>query len=151
MHACSRTLRFTRCVALAVALAASTGGCFTYVRTNFERPLPSDEQIEAAIEPGVTTRVELVKRLGSPMEHRRPSVLDKGRGVIPGLRQVYVERDILDRRIAVWKFERRRDYVFTVPIFYRYRQEVHEADRLFVVFDEDDIVESYGLTREVIP
>ena len=146
MDACRWILRLTLCV----ALAGTTSGCFTYVRTNFERPLPSDAAIDA-IEPGVSTRIQLVKRFGPPMEDHRPTVVDKGRGVIPGLRQVYVERDLLNRRIAVWECELRRDYVFTLPLIYSYRREVHETDRLFVVFDENDVVEAFGLSREVSP
>ena len=116
--------------------------------TNYERPIPSAEAVDSIV-PGVSTRAELVKRFGPPMEDRRPTVSDRGRGEIPALRQVYEEYDLLDRRIAIWEQELRRDYVFTIPILYRYWREVHETDRLFVLFDEDDVVEVVGQAREI--
>ena len=90
-----------------------------------------------------------MNRFGPPTEDRRPTVSDRGRGEIPGLRQVYDEYDLLDRRIAIWEHEVRRDYVFTVPFVYRYWREIHETDRLFVLFDEDGVVEAVGQAREV--
>ena len=41
-------------LALCAALAAATTGCFAYLRTNYEQPIPTDEAI-AAIVPGVST------------------------------------------------------------------------------------------------
>ena len=137
-------MRLTLCV----AVVGTTTGCYSYIRTNFERPIPTDEMIDSIV-PGVSTRTELVQRFGPPMEDRRPTIVDRGRGVIPGLRQVYAEHDLLARRISTWEHELRRDYVFTIPFIYRHRREVHLTNRLFVVFDRDGVVEAVGLTREI--
>ena len=137
-------------LALCVGLAVSSTGCYTVLHTNYERPIPTDEAIDSIV-PGVSTRVELVKLFGPPMEDHRPTISDRGRAVIPGLRQVYTEYDLLDRRIAVWEHEVRRDTIFMIPFIFSHRRVIHETDRLFVSFDEHGVVEVVGHARQVKP
>jgi hypothetical protein len=113
-------------------------GCFS-IRVVSGNSVPA-EQVRA-IEPGVTTRAEILEWFGAPEDYTDPSGLRRlvARGVV-------IPEDVLHLPYAdVLVFERVRARAKGVFTFFFNAFEVQIApDRLVVFFDDEDHVLYYG-------
>lgn len=139
-----------RCAALLALLLLGLPGC-TVVNTRFGGPVPLDLEL-AQLTPGVTTRAEAVVLLGPPEEYRTPREVDRSRAEQVHRVQVVEERELLHRHRLTWIQERisSRSLVL-LPILRLFRSSwrIHAADRIVVIFDDEDRVEHVAVTREL--
>ncbi len=123
-----------------------SAGCVT-MQTDYGRPVPDP----GGISPGVTSRAEVLARLGPPEEFEQPTPF-RGRSFDPQATRVFDERDLFDRRSYTWVAERRRDrYLILIPfltLYGRFHTD-HRSDRLMITFDENDRVRDVSLIREI--
>ncbi len=133
----------TRTLGLALGLAACLSlGCFS-IRVVSGNSVPADRV--AAIEPGVTTRVEILEWFGAPEDFTDPS----------GLRRVFADgvllpEDVLHLPYAdVLVFELTRGRARGVLLlFFNYFDVRVANDRLVVFFDDQDRVLYYGYRND---
>lgn len=145
------TSRALRLLPLLIVVVTGTLPACVMVRSSVGFPLPPEVDV-AAIEPGVSTRTDVVARFGPPEEWRAPAITDDSRGRNgPGLR-VHEEREVFRRRRYTWAYETRRtDGVVLLPfvtLFSHLTTRLTE-DRLVVTFDEQGRVEDVATWLEI--
>jgi hypothetical protein len=101
----------------------------------FGRPLLEDRI--AQIEPGRTTRAQVLALLGPPVREPRPKGTDG--------REASSEEPPEDA--LHWEYKERRER-FATALLYTYFSQETLTDSLMIVFDERDIVEVVAIERE---
>ena len=149
----SRCLRGAGAAARASLFLAALGGagCTTIVG-DFQR-LPSEEVL-ASIEPGVTTRSEVLRRLGPPEELRRPAVfIERAPTTAPQRRRILEAGDLFsDARYTYATVRLRADRFGLMPVglpLLRISWVTSKEDRWLVEFDEDDVVRTVSRAAEI--
>jgi len=131
----------------AVALALLPG-CYALDRVWLGNPIP-DEQAVAALQPGRTTRAEVIERLGPPDEYSQPALFAELSAEDCRAIRVFEEHDVFHRAAFTWVRERRDDRVwFLWPLYLNIDTETR-IDRLKVLFDADDVVSAVGCERGI--
>ena len=130
-------------------VAAAICGCTT-TELNFQR-LPPPEEL-ASVQPGVTTRSEVLRRLGPPEEFRRPSAFERARLTSPQHRQIIEAHQIFGRDAYTYASGRRTTRTFAilpVGIVLFSISKVQSAEvRWRIEFDEADLVSSVSQVDE---
>lgn len=138
-----------RLAASLLAMVLASVGC-TNVRIDFES-VPPDEAW-AAIEPGVTTRAEVIRRLGPPEEMRRLSPFERARGSTPQERRVLEAGEVFGREVYTWASETRTIESFGLlpvgPALFRVTWNRSRERRLHVAFDEGGVVRAVARVDE---
>jgi hypothetical protein len=133
---------------LSVAVAAACG-CTT-LEINYQG-LPAPEALES-IQEGITTRSEVLKRLGPPEEFRQPSPLDRARPTSPQRRRILEGGEVFIQDIYTYASERHRIETFGLlpigPSLFRISWERSREDRWRFEFDENDVVHSVSHVDE---
>jgi hypothetical protein len=101
----------------------------------FGRPL-LDDRI-AQIEPGRTTRAQVLALLGPPVREPRVRAKDE--------REASAAEPI--ERALYWEYKERRER-FATAILYTYFSQETLTDSLMIVFDPRDVVEVVAIERE---
>lgn len=137
-----------RSAAIALALAG-TAGCTT-IELDFGQ-LPPTRAL-ASVEPGVTTRAEVLRRLGPPEEYRRPGLLDQIRITSPQRRRVLEEHQIFARDAYTYASGHhtiRSFGILPAGITLFSISQVRSAEhRWRIEFDEADVVSSVSSVDE---
>ena len=138
------------CVGLSIAVAAICG-C-----TNFEvnhQRLPTAQALES-IQPGTTTRSEVLQRLGPPEEMRRPAPFDRPRLTSPQRRRIVEAGDIFGRSAYTYASERYTVREFgllpTGPALFDVAWSISREDRWRIEFDENDVVQTVSHIDEFV-
>jgi hypothetical protein len=135
-----------RCAALAGALLLP--GCYALTRATLGEPIPSEQEL-AAVEPGRTTRAEVLALLGPPDEYSQPVLLAGLSAADSRTVRVLDEHDLFGRDAFTWVRERRDDRAWLAwPVFAHLRRETR-IDRLKVLFDGDGVVSAVGCERGI--
>ena len=92
-------------------MAAAVCGCTT-IELNFQR-LPPPEEL-ASVQSGVTTRSEVLRRLGPPEEFRRPAPFERARLTSPQQRQIIEAQEIFGRDAYTYASGRRTTRTFGI-------------------------------------
>jgi len=133
---------------LSAALLAILG-CTT-IALDYGR-LPAPEALES-IEPGVTTRSEVLQRLGPPEELRRPAPFERGRLASPHRRRILESGDIFGSAVYTYasSSETRTNVGLlpTGPALFRISWRKSREDRWQLEFDENDVVRSVSHVDE---
>jgi hypothetical protein len=133
---------------LMVALAAVCG-CTT-LEIDYQR-LPAPEALES-IQEGITTRSEVLQRLGPPEEFRQPSPFDQARPTSPQRRRVLEAREVFIRDAYTYASERYTVRTFGLlpvgPSLFRVSWRSSREDRWRLEFDERGLVRSVSQIRE---
>jgi hypothetical protein len=130
-------------------LAVAICGCTT-LQLDFQRLPPSEEL--ASVQPGVTTRSEVLQRLGPPEEFRRPSAFERARLTSLQERQTLEAHQIFGRDAYTYASARRTTRSFGILpagiVLFRISR-VHSAEaRWRIEFDEGDVVTSVSHVDE---
>jgi len=151
--------------AAALALAALCGTACTTIEGHFQR-LPSEQALRA-VEPGVTTRSEVLRLLGPPEEMRRPAVfIERAPTTAPQRRRILEGGDLLKlqagaRRIRVT--EKLVDYIlvlaettresseFALPVSTRGVQGLYRASQALAMCEGRDYVVPDDVQRLAVP
>jgi hypothetical protein len=125
---------------LSVAVAAACG-CTT-LQIDYQR-LPAPEALES-IQAGITTRSEVLLRLGPPEELRKPSPFDRARPTSPQRRRILEGGEVFVRDFYTYASERYRLETFGFlpvgPALFRVSWRSSREDRWRIDFDENDVV-----------
>jgi len=131
-----------------VAVAAVLG-CTT-VEINYQR-LPAREALES-IQEGITTRSEVLQRLGPPEEFRQPSPFDRARPTSPQRRRILEGGEVFFQDIYTYASERYRVETFgLLPVgvsLFRVTWRNSREDRWRLEFDENDVVHTVSHVDE---
>ncbi|MFO0980649.1 MAG: hypothetical protein U1E76_02700 [Planctomycetota bacterium] len=107
---------------------------------------PGDARL-AAIVPGATRRDEVFALLGPPEEFRFPNPLDGSRSFSPQALRIRDERRVFDLSTVSYVHEHHvRRFLFLV--LFRLTLVKARADRVFITFDENDVVRELGVSRD---
>jgi hypothetical protein len=132
-------------------LAAVLGLACSTVRMDF-RNLPPAEALES-IQPGVTTRSEVLRRLGPPEELRRPANFDRARLTTPQHRRILEEGRIYGEGAFTYAAGRRSETEFGIlPIglaLLSFSWTRSEEERWRIEFDADGVVQSLSHVDEI--
>ena len=131
-----------RCASFGLSLAvAATFGCTT-LEINYQR-LPTPEALES-IQEGITTRSEVLQRLGPPEEFRQPSPFDRARPTSPQRRRILEGGQVFIRDVYTYASERYTLDTFGLlpvgPALFRVSWRSSREDRWQLEFDENDVV-----------
>lgn len=111
--------------------------------------LPSAEALHEVV-PGVTTRSEVLRRLGPPEEMRRPANFDRARTTTPQHRRVLEEGRLFDDRSYTYASARRSTVDLGLmpigPEILTISRTRSREERWFIEFDENDVVSSVSHT-----
>ena len=131
-----------RSFGLSLAVAAAFG-CTT-LEINYQR-LPAPEALES-IQEGITTRSEVLQRLGPPEEFRQPSPFDRARATSPQRRRILEGGEVFIQDIYTYASERYRVETFgLLPVgvsLFRATWRSSREDRWRLDFDENDVVQT---------
>jgi len=138
--------------AVALVLAALLGAGCTTIEGRFQH-LPSEEALRS-IEPGVTTRSEVLRRLGPPEELRRPAVfIERAPTTAPQRRKILEAGDLFsDDRYTYATVRLRADRLGIMPVglpIVRLTWVESREDRWVVEFDAADVVRSISHVNEI--
>lgn len=141
-----------RCASLGLSVAvAAVLGCTT-VEIDYQR-LPEREALES-IQQGITTRSEVLKRLGPPEEFRQPSPFDRARPTSPQRRRILEGGEVFIRDVYVYASERHRIETFGLlpvgPSLFKVSWGRSREDRWRFEFDENDVVHSVSHVDESV-
>ena len=141
-----------RCASFGLSLAvAAAFGC-TALEINYQR-LPAPEALES-IQEGVTTRSEVLQRLGPPEEFRQPSPFDRARPTSPQRRRILEGGEVFIQDIYTYASERYRVETFGLlpvgPSLFRVSWRNSREDRWRLEFDENDVVHSVSHVDETM-
>ena len=126
---------------LGVALAL--GGC-----TSVDLEFPALPEAEALdwVRPGVTTRSQVLLRLGPPEEMRRPAPFERARLSAPQYRRILEAGDVFGRDAYTYVSGRRSLRTFGIlpigPPIFRIAWRRSTEERWRIEFDADDRVRS---------
>lgn len=116
------------------------------------RHLPAREALDS-IRPGVTTRAEVLHRLGPPEEMRRPANFDRARLSTPQHRRILEGGRVFGDEAYTYVWGRRQtDAVGILPIgpkLLRFTRTRSLEERWRIEFDADDRVSSVSHTDEL--
>lgn len=137
-------------VGAAAALALVVGGCTSVV---MDYPgLPPAEALRS-IEPGVTTRAQVLGRLGPPEEMRQPAGFDRSRATLPQARRVLEAGEIFDDRAYTYARARSTLSSFGIfpvgPALFRWTRRRLLEERWRIEFDAQDVVSSVSHVDEI--
>lgn len=145
-----------RWLGLALAAGAMSGcltllsGCLS-IQLDFQR-LPPSEAL-ATIEPGRTTRSEVLARLGPPEEMRRPAPFERARFTSPQRRRITETGEIFGDDAYTYAAGRRTlDNVGLLPVglaIVRVSWRSSRENRWLIEFDGDDVVSSVSRVEEI--
>jgi hypothetical protein len=137
-----------RSFGLSLAVAAALG-CTT-LEINYQR-LPAPEALES-IQEGITTRSEVLHRLGPPEEFRQPSPFDRARPTSPQRRRILEGGEVFIQGIYTYASERYRVQTFgLLPVgvsLFRVTWRNSREDRWRLEFDENDVVHTVSHINE---
>jgi hypothetical protein len=136
---------------LGLALAAGAlSGCLT-IQLDFQR-LPASEALDT-IEPGRTTRSEVLARLGPPEELRRPAPFERARFTSPQGRRIAEAGEIYGDDAYTYASGRRTlDNVGLLPVglaILRVSWRSFREDRWRIEFDGNGVVSSVSRVEEI--
>jgi len=136
---------------LGLALAAGAmSGCLT-IQLDFQR-LPPSEALDI-IEPGRTTRSEVLARLGPPEEMRRPAPFERARFTSPQRRRIAEAGEIFGDNAYTYAAGRRSlDNVGLLPVglaILRVSWRSFRENRWRIEFDGNDVVSSVSRVEEI--
>lgn len=130
-------------------LAAAVCGCAT-VEIDYQS-LPSEAAL-AAVEPGTTTRSEVLQRLGPPDEMRRPAPFEGLQLSNPNRRRMLEAGDLFGRDAWTWaaihRSSRTAGLLPVGPALFRVRWSRSLEERIRIEFDADDRVSSVSRVVE---
>jgi hypothetical protein len=133
-----------------VAVAAACG-CTT-LEIHYQR-LPEREAL-ASIQEGITTRGEVLQRLGPPEEFRQPSPLDRTRSTSPQRRRILEGGEVFFQDTYTYASERYRINTFGLlpvgPSLFRVTWRKSREDRWRLEFDENDVVRTVSHVDESV-
>ncbi len=123
-------------------------GCYALVRANLGDAIPPEHAV-AAVQPGRTTRAEVLALLGPPDEYGQPTLFSELSTADSRAIRVFEEHDVFGRAAFTWVREQRDDrFWFFWPVYLNIDTETR-IDRLKVLFDADDIVSAVGCERGI--
>ncbi|NNL64728.1 MAG: hypothetical protein HKP30_00660 [Myxococcales bacterium] len=129
--------------------AAACLGCAT-VEIDYQS-IPSAEAL-AAMEPGHTTRSEVLARLGPPDEMRRPAAFEGLQLSNPNRRRILEAGDLFGRDAWTWSATHRSSRTIGLlpvgPALFRMRWSRSLEERIRIEFDPDDRVTSVSRVVE---
>ena len=133
-----------RCASLGVSITvAALCGCTT-LEIRYQR-VPAREAL-ASIQEGITTRSEVLQRLGPPEEFRQPSPFDRTRSTSPQRRRILEGGEVFIQDIYTYASERYRVGTFgLLPVgvsLFRVTWRNSREDRWRLEFDENDVVQT---------
>jgi len=126
------------CCALAVLLS----GCWM-ARTYHDHPL--DEHKIATIERGVTTKAEVLERLGPPQEVDAREITTVNLSADPF--EPPPER-IVAARYFRYSYERGNGFAIITLILFNYLEFDQKSDSLVIFFDDDNKVQDYAFVKD---
>ncbi len=133
-----------------VLAAATTSGCLT-IQLDFQR-LPPSEAL-ASIEPGRTSRSEVLARLGPPEEMRRPAPFERSRLTSPQRRRIAEAGEIFGEDAYTYAAGRRTlDNLGILPVglaILRVSWRTSRENRWRIEFDGSDVVSSVSRVEEL--
>jgi len=134
-----------------VLVLCSGAGCTT-IEGHFQH-LPSEEALQS-IQPGVTTRSEVLRRLGPPEEFRRPAVfIERAPTTAPQRRKILEAGDLFsDDRYTYAMVRLRADRLGIMPVglpLIRAAWVESRENRWVVEFDGDDVVKTVSHVEEI--
>jgi hypothetical protein len=139
-----------RLVNFAAPLVAAALCACTNVRLDFQE-LPPAEALRS-IQPGVTTRTQVLERLGPPEEVRRPTTLERARVTMVQSRGVLEAGDVFGRGAFTYASGHRSIDVFGIlPIavsVFRVTWSHSTEERWRIEFDEAEVVRSVSHVDE---
>ena len=135
-------------------LAALLGGILclgcTSTRMDFHH-LPPRELLRS-VEPGVTTRSQVLRRLGPPEELRRPADFDRARLSTPQHRRILDERRVFGDDVYTYVAGRRLSDSFAIlpfgPSLLRIARTRSLEERWRIEFDEAGVVSAVSHVDE---
>lgn len=131
--------------------AVAVCGCAT-VEIDYQS-LPSEAAV-AAVEPGKTTRSEVLERLGPPDELRRPAPFEGLQLSNPNRRRILEAGDLLGRGAWTWAATHRSSRTVGLlpvgPALFRVRWSSSLEERVRIEFDADDRVTSVSRVVEKV-
>jgi hypothetical protein len=131
------------------AALAALLGCTT-LEINYQG-LPAPEAF-ASIREGITTRSEVLQRLGPPEEFRQPSPFDRARLSSPQRRRILEGGEVFVQDIYTYASERYRIETFgLLPVgvsLFRVTWRNSREDRWRLEFDENDVVRTVSHVEE---
>ena len=141
-----------QCASLGLSVAvAALCGCTT-LEINYQR-LPEREAF-ASIQEGITTRSEVLQRLGPPEEFRQPSPFDRTRSTSPQRRRILEGGEVFIQDVYTYASERLRVHTFGLlpvgPSLFRISWDKSREDRWRFEFDENDVVHSVSHVDETV-
>ena len=141
-----------RCASLGLWVAvAAAFGCTT-LEINYQH-LPEREAL-ASIQEGITTRGEVLQRLGPPEEFRQPSPLDRTRSTSPQRRRILEGGEVFFQDTYTYASERYRINTFGLlpvgPSLFRVTWRKSREDRWRLEFDENDVVRTVSHVDESV-
>ena len=136
---------------LGLALAAlAMSGCLT-IQLDFQRLPPSAAL--ASIEPGRTTRSEVLARLGPPEEMRRPAPFERSRFTSPERRRITEAGEVFGDDAYTYATGRRTlDTVGILPVgvaILRASWRSSKENRWRIEFDGNDVVSTVSWVEEL--
>jgi hypothetical protein len=139
-----------RCASLGLSVAvAALFGCTT-LEINYQG-LPASDALES-IQEGITTRSELLQRLGPPEEFRQPSPFDRSRPTSPQRRRILEGGEVFFGDVFTYASERHRiETIGLLPVgvsLFRLSWNRSREDRWRFEFDENDVVRSVSHVDE---
>ncbi len=133
-----------------VILTLGVVGCTTG-RLDYHA-VPSRTAFES-LEPGVTTRSEVLRRLGPPEEMRRLSNFDRSLDSSPQVRRALEGADLFGREAFTYARSQRRIERFSIPpfgpSFFSFSQRHSHEERWRIEFDDADRVVSVSHVDEI--
>ena len=124
-------------------------GCIE-LRFDFQRVPP--EAAFAAIQPGLTTRAEVLEALGPPEEVRQPALGEEMRRRDPRQLRLLAAGEVFDDAAWTWAAERRSERIVgLLPVglvLFRVRDSRSMDRRWRIEFDADGIVRSVARVDE---
>jgi hypothetical protein len=128
---------------------AAVFGCTT-LEINYQR-LPAPEAL-GSIQEGVTTRSEVLERLGPPEEFRQPSPFDRTRRTSPQRRRILEGGEVFIRDVYTYASERYTLETFGLlpvgPSLFRVSWRNSREERWRLEFDENDVVHTVSHVDE---
>jgi hypothetical protein len=137
-----------RALPACVALALLLPGCYALHRSTLGNTIPSAQAL-AALEPGRTTREQVLQLLGPPDEFSQPALFSELSVADSRDARVFEERDVFGRAAFTWVREQRDDRAWLLWPLYVHLNTETRIDRLKVLFDDRDVVAAVGCERGI--
>ena len=139
-----------RCASFGLSVAVTAACGCTTLQIDYQH-LPAPEAL-GSIEEGITTRNEVLRRLGPPEELRKPSPFDRARPTSPQRRRILEGGEVFVRDSYTYASERYRIETFGFPpagpALPRVSWTSSREDRWRIEFDENDVVRTVAHVDE---